>query len=145
MTKVLMVASEAAPFAKTGGLADVLGSLPAALREFEIETAVLLPRYRGVKLEPITRTYYSLPVWMGETHYETTLYQLDRDGVVYFLLDYPVLFQRDGYYGDTRGDFTDNHIRFGLLSRAALEVVRRVWRPRLIHCHDWQTGLAPVY
>ncbi|MEO7652811.1 MAG: glycogen synthase GlgA [Bryobacteraceae bacterium] len=145
MTKILMVASEAAPFAKTGGLADVLGSLPGAVASLGDEVAVLLPRYRDVKLEGVTRTYYSLPVWLGGTYYETTLYRVDRNGVPYFLLDCPVLFQRDGLYGDARGDFPDNYLRFGVFARAALEVVRRVFRPNVIHCHDWQAGLIPAF
>src|SRR5690242_8694598 len=145
MIKVLMVASEAAPFAKTGGLADVVGSLPAALRAFDCEVAVLIPRYRGIDLSAARRVYDYLPVWLGGSVHEASLYQIDIAGVVYYFLEIPSLYDRAGYYGDAAGDYPDNAVRFAVLSRAALAVARRVFRPRILHCHDWQTGLIPVY
>ncbi len=145
MIKVLMVASEAAPFAKTGGLADVVGSLPAALRSFDCEVAVLIPRYRGIDLSSARRVYDYLPVWLGGAVHETSLYQIDAAGVSYYFLEAPSLYDRDGYYGDSARDYPDNAVRFAVLSRAALAVARRVFRPRILHCHDWQTGLIPVY
>src|ERR1700674_619674 len=72
MPKVLMVASEATPFAKTGGLADVIGSLPAALQAIGTEVAVLLPRYRGAAIEGGRRIYDHLPVWLGGTLYDSS-------------------------------------------------------------------------
>ena len=145
MIKVLMVASEAAPFAKTGGLADVVGSLPAALGAFDCEVAVLIPRYRGIDLSAARRVYDYLPVWLGGSVYEASLYQIDNAGVSFYFLEVPSLYDRDGYYGDAAGDYPDNAVRFAVLSRAALAVARRVFRPRILHCHDWQTGLIPVY
>jgi len=144
MIKVLMVASEAAPFAKTGGLADVVGSLPAALRAFDCEVAVLIPRYRAVDLSSARRIYDSLPVWMGGVMHQTSLYQADAATPFYFL-EAPALYDRDGFYGDEDGDYPDNAVRFAVFSRAALAVARRVFRPQIIHCHDWQSGLVPVY
>ena len=144
MTKILMVASEAAPFAKTGGLADVVGSLPAALQAMGEEVAVLLPRYRGVAVESAIRVYDHLPIWLGGISYIASLYR-SGESVPYYFLDCPELYDRDGLYGTARGDFPDNHIRFAVLCRAALEVVRRVWRPQVIHCHDWQSALVPTY
>ena len=143
MTKILMVASEARPFAKTGGLADVIGSLPAALHSIGENVAVLLPRYRGVELEA-RRIYDHLPIWLGGVSYATSVYQVG-EAVPYFFLDCPELYDREGLYGTARGDFPDNHIRFGLLSRAALEVSRHTFRPQVIHCHDWQSGLVSAY
>jgi starch synthase len=145
MIKVLMVASEAAPFAKTGGLADVVGSLPAALRAFDCEVAVLIPRYRGIDLSAARRVYDSLPIWLGGSVHETSLYEIDVDGTPFYFLEAPSLYDREGYYGDSAGDYPDNALRFAVLSRAALGVARRVFRPRILHCHDWQTGLIPVY
>ncbi|MBZ5590695.1 MAG: glycogen synthase GlgA [Acidobacteriia bacterium] len=142
--KVLMVASEAAPFAKTGGLADVVGSLPAALRSFDCEVAVLIPRYRAVDLSSARRIYDSLPVWLGGVLHQTSLYQADAATPFYFL-EAPSLYDRDGFYGDSDGDYPDNAARFAVLSRAALAVARRVFRPQILHCHDWQSGLVPVY
>ena len=144
MIKVLMVASEAAPFAKTGGLADIVGSLPAALRNFDCEVAVLIPRYRSVDLNSVRRIYDSLPIWLGGTVHHASLYQADAATPFYFL-EAPALYDRDGCYGDSSGDYPDNAVRFAVLSRAALAVARRVFRPQILHCHDWQTGLAPVY
>ena len=145
MIKVLMVASEAAPFAKTGGLADVVGSLPVALGAFDCEVAVLIPRYRGIDLTAARRVYDSLPVWLGGTVHETSLYQIDVDRVAYYFLEAPSLYDRAGYYGDAASDYADNAVRFAVLARAALAVARRVFRPRILHCHDWQTGLIPAY
>ena len=144
MSKILMVASEARPFAMTGGLADVVGSLPAALRGLGHQVAVLLPRYRSVPVERARRIYDDLPIWLGGVQYPTSVYQIG-DGLPYYFLDCPELYDRDGLYGTARGDYPDNHVRFGVLSRAALEVARRIFRPQVIHCHDWQTALVPAY
>jgi starch synthase len=144
MIKVLMVASEAMPFAKTGGLADVVGALSRALGAFECEVAVLLPAYRSIDLATARRVYDSLPVWLGGKHYHTSLY-LVESGVPFYFLECPEMFDRDGIYGDPTGDYPDNAVRFAVLSRAALSVARRVFRPHILHCHDWQTGLVPVY
>src|SRR5258708_1321811 len=143
MTKILMVASESRPFAKTGGLADVIGSLPEALRATGEHVAVLMPRYRGVALEG-RRIFDHLPISLGGVSYSTSVYQIG-ESVPHYFRDCPELYDREGLYGNARGDFPDNHVRFGLLSRAALEVCRSIFRPQVIHCHDWQSGLVPAY
>jgi starch synthase len=142
--RILMVASEAAPFAKTGGLADVVGSLPAALKALGHQVAVLLPRYAAVDLKNARRVYDSLPVWLPPRRYDTSLYLIERETPFYFL-DYPPLYDRPGLYGEDGRDYPDNHIRFAVLAQAALAFCRRVWRPDILHCHDWQAGLAPAY
>ena len=139
-----MVASEAAPFAKTGGLADMVGSLPAALKALGHEVAVLLPRYATVDLKNARRVYDSLPIWLPPQRYDTSLYLVERETPFYFL-DYPPLYDRPGLYGEEGEDYPDNHIRFAVLAQAALEFCRRVWRPDILHAHDWQAGLAPAY
>jgi starch synthase len=144
MPKVLMVASEATPFAKTGGLADVVGSLPVALRALGHEVAVLIPRYRAVALTGMRRVHDSLPVWLGWHRYDTTVYQAGGE-IPFYLLDCPELYDREGIYGTSAGDYPDNHIRFAVLARAALEVARSIFRPEVIHCHDWQSALVPAY
>ena len=143
MTKILMVASEAAPFAKTGGLADVLGSLPAALAPLGVEAAVLLPRYRGIAIDSAQRAG-DFPIWLAGSNYQITLYRMQA-GATYYFADCPALYDRDGYYGSAAGDFSDNALRFAVLARTALEMMRGIFRPRILHCHDWQSGLAPVY
>jgi starch synthase len=142
--KILMLASEVAPFAKTGGLADVVGSLPAALKALGHEVAVLLPRYGTVDLKGLRRVYDHLPVWVPPRSFDTSLYLAERQTPFYFL-DCPPLFDRPGLYGEEGEDYPDNHIRFAVLAQAALEFSRRVWRPNILHGHDWQAGLAPVY
>jgi starch synthase len=139
--KILMVASEAAPFAKTGGLADVVGSLPAALKALGHEVAVLVPRYATVDLKNARRVYDLLPIWLPPQRYDTSLYLIERETPFYFL-DYPPLYDRPGFYGEDGEDYPDNHIRFAVLAQAALEFCRRVWRPDILHAHDWQAGLG---
>lgn len=145
MAKILMVASEANPFAKTGGLADVVGALAAALHDRGEDVAIVLPRYRGVPLENARRVCDDLGLWLGPAHYPASAWQVVERGVPYYFIDCPALYDRDGIYGDASGDFPDNHIRFAALSQAALAVVRRLFRPQVLHCHDWQAALAPVY
>lgn len=144
MAKVLMVASEAAPLAKVGGLADVVGALSEALRKLGEEVAVVLPRYRGVPLEGARRIYDDLRIWLGPACHTVNLYGLDHRAAFY-LVDCPPLFDREGIYGDGGVDHPDNHVRFAVLARAALAVIRHVYRPQILHCHDWQAALAPIY
>ena len=102
--KILMVASEAAPFAKTGGLADVVGSLPAALKALGHEVAVLLPRYATVELKAARRVYDELPVWLPPRRFDTSLYLIERETPFYFL-DCPPLYDRPGLYGEGGLDY----------------------------------------
>lgn len=141
--KVLMVASEATPFAKTGGLADVLGSLPQALHKLGHEVAVVLPLYASAKryVEHSDRVLVDHPLAVGPRTLSIDVRRVERDGVLYFLVDCPILYDRSGIYGDRSGDFPDNAIRFAVLNFAALSIVRYVFRPQIIHTHDWQTGL----
>jgi starch synthase len=142
--KILMVASEATPFAKTGGLADVVGSLPLALQALGHEPAVLLPRYGTIDLKGARRVYDALAIWLGPSRYDAALYQVSREFPYYFV-DCPALFDRAGYYGESGADYPDNHIRFAVLSRAALALCRHVYRPEILHCHDWQAAMVATY
>ena len=142
---ILMVASEATPFAKTGGLADVLGALPAALQARGERTAVVLPAYRQNQYPNEPRlAYRGLWVPLGPG-YLVDIYQTTERGVTFYFVDCPPLFHRDGIYGSGGADFPDNHIRFAVLSMAAVGVARYLFRPHIIHVHDWQAGLMPVY
>jgi len=144
VSKILMVASEAAPWAKVGGLADVVSALAAALRELGHEVAVVLPRYRSVSVEGAPRIYQDLRVWFGPVNYCCDVYRRDN-GASYLLVDCPPLYDRAGIYGPPGADFPDNHVRYAVLARAALTLARHVFRPRILHCHDWQAALTPVY
>src|SRR5579872_1259907 len=139
-----MVSSEAAPLAKTGGLADVVGALPSALRTFGDEVAVVIPRYGSIDLKRARRVYDSLPVYLGPVRYDTAIYQAAEEFPVY-LVDCPPLFDRKGFYGESGIDYPDNHIRFAIFARAAFGVARYLFRTEIFHCHDWQAGLVPAY
>ena len=139
-----MISSEAAPFAKTGGLADVVGSLPLALRSFGDEAAVVIPRYASIDLKSARRVWDNLAVHFGPDSYPITIYRAAAEYPV-FLVDCPPLFDRKGFYGEAGVDFPDNHIRFAVFCRAALSVARFLFRTDIFHCHDWQSGLAPAY
>ncbi len=139
-----MIASEASPFAKTGGLADVVGALPSALRSYGDEVAVLIPRYGSIDLAGARRVYDHLPIHFGPAVYHTAVYQAGEEYPIY-LLDCPPLYDRLGLYGEAGLDYPDNHIRFAVLARGALAVARFLFRPDILHCHDWQAGLVPAY
>lgn len=146
--KLLMVASEMAPFAKTGGLADVVGSLPPVLRTLGHDVRVVMPWYRAVGKEtgalPASRRKLQIP--MGGRVYQATYRSGETQGVPVYFIDIPELYDRPGLYGEAGRDYPDNAERFGVLSRGALELTRLLnFVPDVIHAHDWQTGLVPVY
>jgi starch synthase len=136
-----MVASEAAPFAKTGGLADVLGALPPALARLGDEVAVVLPKYQQVRAEGANRVLNFLPLSVGPSFFTAGIDELLHQGVRYFFVDCPQLYNRAGIYGDSLGSYPDNHIRYAALTQAAIGIARNIFRPNVFHCHDWQTGL----
>ena len=147
---ILMVASEATPFAKTGGLADVLGALPLALAERGEQVAVVLPAYRENRYpRPTREAYRSLWIPIGPGYrvdiQQLTLQQTEGRSVTYYFVQCPALYDRDGIYGTPAGDFPDNHRRFAVLSMAAIGVARHLFRPDVLHLHDWQAALTPVY
>ncbi len=136
-----MISSEAAPLAKTGGLADVVGALPAALRDHGDEPAVVIPRYGTIDLTTARRVYDHIPVHLGPARYDVSVYQAAAEFPLY-LVDCAPLFDRTGFYGSSGVDYPDNHIRFAVFARAALSYL---FKPDILHCHDWQAGLVPVY
>lgn len=145
MARVLMLASEAAPFAKSGGLADVVGALPGALRARGEEVAVVLPRYRSVPPENLECVHEHLSIWLAAgAFYDAGIWRKFHRGVPYFFIDCPPLYDRPGIYGE-KADYPDNHVRFAVLCQAALALIRHHWRPDVVHCHDWQAALTPVY
>jgi starch synthase len=114
------------------------------LREWGDQAAVVIPRYGSVDLRGARRVYDHLPVYLGATRYDTTIYEADSDFPVY-LVDCPPLYDRAGLYGEAGEDYPDNHIRFAVFARAALAIARVVFRTDVLHCHDWQAGLVPAY
>jgi len=147
---ILFAASEAVPFCKTGGMADVVTALLKSLKTKRQDVRLILPKYRGIDVEkynirpldlrvvvPVGNKMKSAAIWAGD---------LDSRIKVYFL-EAPEYFDREGLYVDDTGkDFSDNNERFVFYSKALLETCKVVhFRPDVIHCHDWQTGLIPVY
>ena len=141
--KILYATSEAVPFCKTGGLADVAGSLPKALAEQGAEVAVILPLYQRVRerfggqLKFECYDYVNL-AWR---HSYCGLFSLERDGVTWYFLDNEQYFNRPDLYG-----YMDDGERFGFFSRAIVRMLPHLkfW-PEVIHCNDWQTALVPIY
>ncbi len=152
--RVVMLSAECEPWAKTGGLADVVDALARALGALggdviEPPVEVFLPRYRGVP-EPTTierATALRVPDPRAPSGNSTvTVIDVPADGYRLRLVDHPPAFDRDGFYGDAAGDYTDNPWRFGLFCRAALEALREDGRPvDVLHLHDWHTGPAAIY
>jgi len=142
-----MVASECEPYAKTGGLADVVDALSRALGQLGHEVDVYLPHYRGVRLPldpPPVRSTIRVPVATGPRrsgHVEVGLLTFAGDGYRVRLVDHPSSFDRAGLYGEAGADYPDNAGRFALLGRTALETIRAEGRPvDIVHGHDWQAG-----
>ena len=141
--KILFVSSEGLPYSKTGGLADVVEGLPQALQALGHELAVLLPRYHGNKMASLLVS--SVTTALGEKLRFPAIGEAPPvKGVRYFFVDDPAYFDRPQLYGDKSGDYVDNAERFAEFSRMAIEVMKRVWLPDVVHCHDWQTALVPV-
>ena len=142
--KILFAASEALPFAASGGLADVAGSLPAALgKHDDIDCRVVMPLYRSVTPNVRNKMTYlkDITVEVGWRKQYCGIYTIQVGKVTYYLLDNPYYFMRDGMYG-----FYDDCERFVFFSRAVLEILPALdWKPDIIHCNDWQTAMVPVF
>lgn len=141
--KVLYAASEALPFIASGGLGDVAGSLPHALRKRLIGCRVVLPMYDTIKQELKDTmkfiTHISVPVAWRRQY--CGIFEAKYNGVIYYLIDNQYYFKRDTIYGHY-----DDAERFAFFSRAVLEIIPYIdFKPYIIHCNDWQTALTPVY
>ncbi|HEU5227662.1 MAG TPA: glycogen synthase GlgA [Ktedonobacteraceae bacterium] len=140
--KVLILAAEIVPFAKVGGLADVVGALPKALHALGHDVRLVMPRYRQVDPErfQLNTVFDSLTVNMGDFQAQTSVRQGEiGDHIPVYMIDAPRFFERENIYG-----YIDDGERFILFCRAALEVVRALnWSPDIVHCNDWHTGIVP--
>ncbi len=141
--KVLYAASEALPFIASGGLGDVAGSLPQALRKRLIGCRVVMPLYDGIKqeLKDTMKFITNICVPVAWRRQYCGIFEAKAGGVIYYLLDNQYYFKRDTLYG-----FYDDAERFAFFSRAILEMIPHIgFKPDIIHCNDWQTALTPVY
>ena len=152
-SKVLFVTSEVYPLVKTGGLGDVSASLPRALCELGVDVRILLPGYPAA-LEQLARKRKVALISNDASPFPDARLlsaHLPDSNVPLYLIDCPVLYDRDGgpYQGSGTTDYADNYLRFGLLSYIAAllgsDDSPLTWRPDIVHCNDWQAGLAPAY
>ena len=145
--RIVFVASEGVPFSKTGGLADVVGALPKALAKLGHELKVVLPRYRMTKPGKPEAKMQRLTLPLGSGYKFASIQDAGVAGNVHtFLVECPFFFDRAGLYQEKGEDYPDNAQRFAAFSFAALELMQRsATPPDIIHCHDWQTALVPIY
>ncbi|GAV19133.1 starch synthase [Mariprofundus micogutta] len=145
---IVFIASEASPLAKTGGLADVAGSLPHALQHIGHQVTVILPFYRRhltanqVKTTPMD---ISIEMWADGVQRHCPLHQAQLNGLRFILVEQDDLYDREGIYGPSGGAYEDNLLRYLLFNRVALEAAAGLKKKvDIIHCHDWQTGMIPL-
>lgn len=148
--RILLTASEAVPYGKTGGLADVAGALADALAERGNSVRLVLPLYRGIRdrFPGVRFTGRTVFVPVAGEHERVEIWEeVNKSGVHVLFARADAYFDRHGLYGDAPGrDYGDNDRRYTLLSRAVFEIARGMnFRPDVIHAHDWQTGLVPAY
>ncbi|MBI1910574.1 MAG: glycogen synthase GlgA [Deltaproteobacteria bacterium] len=145
---VVIAASEATPYAKTGGLADVVGALPAALKRLGCKVVLFLPYYRqvaqsGIEVEPAGLDI-SIPIGKREVKAQILIHAKGEVPVYFIKRD--EFYDRSYLYGTPEGDYFDNLERYAFFSRCVLEILKaRGFAPDVIHCNDWQTGLIPAY
>jgi len=146
---ILFTASEVVPFAKTGGLADVAGALPKALAKLGHNVVVVMPRYYTIdrsNLEPVKDPLSVSMGPMGELFAGVDKDYLPGSDVPIYFIDYEEFFGRSGLYADESSfSYSDNDLRFVFLSKAALELSKRLkFKPDIVHSNDWHTAIQPL-
>lgn len=146
--KIVFLSSEAAPFAKTGGLADVVGALPRFLTKLGFDVKVFLPLYREVRKKglPLLKAADRLSLaWAGQEEL-FSVWESPESGASVFFIDKPAFYDRDGLYGTPAGDYEDNGRRFAFFSQASLAALKAMdISPDILHVHDWQSSIALAY
>ncbi len=147
--RVVIVASEVVPFAKTGGLADVAGALPVALARLGHQVSVIMPRYPTIEraVRSLEKVYAGFTVPMGSSTEEGVVWSARiAPRIPVYFIEHHAYFDRDALYTSIDGDYPDNAQRFAFFAKAVLEACRALkLQPDIIHCHDWQTALIPAY
>ena len=144
--KIAIVAAEAAPHAKAGGLADVIGSLPGALKAAGHETSLIVPGYTSIKDNVETASVMrdvAMPFGSAIERF-SVLRATDPHGVPMYLIDHPGFFERSGIYGENGKDYPDNMNRFVFFGRAAAIASAEIVAPDVVHAHDWHAASAPI-
>ncbi len=144
--RVTLIAAEVSPWAKVGGLADVIGALPAALMAEGARCAAVLPAYRVLlKSLPVETVASGLTVRLGSEEVPFSLLRAqNQQKVPFYLVDYPRFFDRAGVYGEPGKSYTDNFERYVFFGRAAAKVAADFLEPDVVHAHDWHAAMAPI-
>ena len=145
---VLIASPEVFPFIKTGGLADVTGALPKALKKLGIEARVILPKHKGIEEEgfPIRYKNYKISCPMSQGYVEGEIAETEYDGITAYLVEKDEYYYRDYLYSTPDGDYLDNAERFIFFSKSILEAIKVTgFVPDVLHCNDWESALAPVF
>lgn len=145
---IVFAASECVPYAKTGGLAEVVAAVPREIVKLGHRATVYLPYYRQVRERAQEKKTVVRSITIPFQYYNRFVAVLDggvHDGVQFYFVDCPDMFDRESLYGTAAGEYPDNWERFGLFSRTVLEAAKQLGVPDVFHIHDWQTGMIPVY
>jgi starch synthase len=145
---VLIASPEVFPFIKTGGLADVTGSLPKALKKLGIEARVILPKHKGIEEQgfPVRYKNYKFSCPMSHAYVEGEVAETEYDGVTAYLVEKDEYYYRDYLYSTPDGDYLDNAERFIFFAKSIIEAIRVTgFVPDVLHCNDWESALAPVF
>ena len=150
MLKVLFVSPEAVPFAKTGGLADVSGALPKALKGIGVDVRLVMPFYRMVQEQKFKwrSLFEDLEVGLGSRSLKGNIKELSdqKNGFSVYCVEKEEFFDRKNLYGTPKGDYFDNAERFVFFAKMVFALCEKLkFFPDVIHCNDWQTGLIPCY
>ncbi|WP_372807578.1 glycogen/starch synthase, partial [Pontiella sp.] len=145
--KVIFVSSETVPFASTGGLGDVLASLPKALAKQDVETIRMLPLYQDIDREKyrLEKCDVELHVPLGHAWYRGTVWKQEYERVTTYFIQSHEFFDRPGIYGAHDHGYADNFERFLFFQKAVVRLIDEwAMKPDIVHCNDWQSGLVPM-
>jgi len=146
--KVLIASPEVFPFVKTGGLADVTGALPKALKKLGAEVRVILPKHKGIEESKFPMEYKNLKIacQISQSVVEGEIVESGYDGVKVYLVEKDEYYYRDYLYSTPDGDYLDNAERFIFFAKSVLEAIKATgFVPDVLHCNDWETALTPVF
>ena len=147
--KILLASSELFPFSKTGGLADMIGALAKALGRAGHQVGVVTPLYAGIRerFPAISRFDWHMDLPLGTDRVSAQVWTLEPwPNVTVYFIDQPGFYQRPQLYGEGGADYPDNAHRFIFFSKAVVHMARYLpWQPSVVHVHDWQTGLVPIF
>lgn len=146
--KILIASPEIFPFVKTGGLADVTGALPKALRALGVDVRVILPKHKGIEELgfPMKYSNHRISCQVSQSFVDAEIVETEYDGITAYLVEKDEYYYRDYLYSTPDGDYLDNAERFIFFAKSILETIKVTgFVPDVLHCNDWETALAPVF